>query len=255
MWQRFHERHAGKPGFALLGVAIDAVPDGARAFTEESGVTFPMALDSRNLLNAILGIKTVTNAFLLDEAGRLRWQHLHGFRVARPEMLAMAERVVDGDLEEFVASPGVLQESLEIESIRAEVAADPDNVDYLLMLGEALGREGSNDEALASYARVLELRPDDSTAHYATGSLLLAAGRKEEAVAAWRAGLAVDPMNFTLRKQIWMIQFPERFYPKIDMRFQVEQIKREGFPDISKLPISIRRELEVDGEDDLMSDV
>ena len=90
---------------------------------------------------------------------------------------------------------------------------------------------------------MLEQRPTNPTAHYAIGSLLLGAGRNDEAIAAWRKGLEADPMNFTLRKQIWMVQFPDRFYPEIDMRFQVEQIRKEGFPDLSKLPISIRREL------------
>lgn len=255
MWQRFHERHADKPGFALVSIAMDALPERARDFAEQSGCTFPIALDSRNLLNSVLGVKTVTNAFLLDEEGRLRWQHLHGFRVARPEMLAMAERVVEGDLEEFVASPGVVQESLEVESLRAELAERPDDSDYLIMLAEVLGREGRDEEALTTYRRVIELQPAESTAYYATGSLLLAAGRNDEALAAWRSGLEIDPMNFTLRKQIWMVQFPERFYPEIDMRFQVEQIKREGFPDLSKLPISIRRELGDYAEDDLVTDV
>jgi tetratricopeptide (TPR) repeat protein len=243
VWQRFYEKHGSKPGFAVVGVAIDALAEGARDFTLEARCTFPMALDSRNLLNAILGVKTVTNAILLDEAGRLRWQHLHGFRLARPEMYAMAERVVDGDLEEFVANPGVVQESLEVEAIRAELAERPDDPDYLLMLGDALGRERRTAEALEAYRRVLDLRPNNPTAHYAIGSVLLSDGRKDEAIAAWRRGLEADPMNFTLRKQIWMVQFPERFYPVIDMRFQVEQIRKEGFPDLSKLPISIRREL------------
>ncbi|MCC7485682.1 MAG: tetratricopeptide repeat protein [Burkholderiales bacterium] len=250
MWQRFYEKHGAKPGFALVGVAIDALPEGARDFTRQAGCTFPMALDSRNLLNAILGVKTVTNAILLDEEGRLRWQHLHGFRLARPEMHAMAERVVAGDLEEFVASPGVVQESLEVESLRAELAERPGDPDYLLMLGDALGREGRADEAIAAYRQVLAVRPANPTAHYAIGSLLLGAGRKDEAIAAWRNGLEADPMNFTLRKQIWMVQFPDRFYPEIDMRFQVEQIRKEGFPDLSKLPISIRRELADFVEDD-----
>ncbi|MGH2856738.1 MAG: tetratricopeptide repeat protein [Solirubrobacteraceae bacterium] len=246
MWQLFHERHADSPGFALLGIAIDALPDGARQFTEQAGCTFPMALDSRNLLNTILGVKTVTNALLLDEDGILRWQHLHGFRVARPEMLAMAERVVAGDLEEFVANPGVVQETLEIESLREGLAEWPDDPDYLMLLAEALSQEGRTDEAMDTYRRVTEVSPAKSAAHYALGSLLAAEGRKDDAITAWRAALEVDPMNFTLRKQIWMLEYPERFYPKIDMAFQVQQIKKEGFPDYSKLPISIRRELEED---------
>jgi tetratricopeptide (TPR) repeat protein len=245
VWQLFHERHGDKEGFALIGVAIDALPDGPRRFTEQAGCTFPMALDSRNLLNTILGVKTVTNALLLDEEGRLRWQHLHGFRVARPEMLAMAERVVDGDIESFVADPGVRQESLEVETIRAELADRPDDPDYLMLLAEALSQEGRIDAAMDTYRRVSEIDPDVSAAHYALGSLLAGEGRTDEAIAAWRRALEVDPMNFTLRKQIWMLEFPERFYPEIDMAFQVEQIQKEGYPDLSKLPISIRRELEL----------
>jgi tetratricopeptide (TPR) repeat protein len=146
-----------------------------------------------------------------------------------------------------------VQESLEVESIRAELADHPDDPDYLLMLGDALGREGCGEEAIAAYQRVLDFRPTNPTAHYAIGSLLLTAGKKEEGIAAWRRGLESDPMNFTLRKQIWMVQFPERFYPEIDMRFQVEQIQREGFPDLSKLPISIRRELADHAGDDMVN--
>jgi len=186
-------------------------------------------------------------------------------RVGREEMnaripdrvakLTKGRDVVEGDLEEFVANPGVAQESLQLESIRAELADNPDDTGFLVMLGEALSQEGRDDEALQTYERVIELDPENSTAHYARGSLLLALERKDDAVAAWRAGLEVDPMNFTLRKQIWMVQYPERFYPQIDMAFQVEQIKREGFPDLSKLPISIRRELGDHAEDDLHIDV
>ena len=227
-------------------MAIDAIAEHAIDFTKSSGVTFPMALDTRNVLNRVLGVRTVTNAFLLDEEGILRWQHLHGFRIARPEMLRMVERAISGDLEEIWADPNVRQESLDIEVLRGELATDPNNPEYTFMLAEALCQEDQTDEGKQLYHRVIELDPANSAAYYALGSLYAEEGNKNEAVRVMRQGLERDPMNFTIRKQIWRLEYPEKFYPKIDMAFQVERIKEEGFPDLSKLPISIRRELELE---------
>lgn len=233
-------------GLQLLGVAIDADPDRARAFNEEAGCEFAMAVDTRNLLHRVLGVKTVTNAFLLDERQVLRWQHLHGFRIVRPEMRAMAERVVAGDLEEILESSPVRQESLDVEVLRGELSTYPESVEYTFMLAEMLCQQGEAEEARQLYQRCIELDPADSTAYYALGSLLAADGDNARATEVWRRALDVDPMNFTVRKQIWRLEHPEKFYPDIDMEFQVEQIKKEGFPDLSKLPISIRRELELE---------
>ncbi len=246
MWQRFYEEHHDDGDFELLGVAIDAVAEHAIEFTKASRCTFRMALDTRNVLNRVLGVRTVTNAFLLDAEGVLRWQHLHGFRIARPEMMRMVERAVAGDLEEVFADPTVKQESLDVEVLRGELAADPDNADYAFMLAEALTQEGQAEEAKQLYRRATDLDPSHSAAYYALGSILAGEGRKDEAVRVMRDALQVDPMNFTIRKQIWRLEHPEKFYPKIDMAFQAERIKEEGFPDLSKLPISIRRELELE---------
>ena len=40
------------------------------------------------------------------------------------------------------------------------------------------------------------------------GRLLLELGRREEAVAAWRSALRLDPENFTIRKQVWAAEHP-----------------------------------------------
>lgn len=203
-----------------------------------------MALDSRNLIIQMLDLKTVTNGWLIDENGILRWRHLHGFRLQRPEMWEIAERLVSADLGEVIANPGVRQESLEIESVRGELAADPDNPDLLFLLAEILSQAGGTEEAIDTYRRVADLDPRNSSALYAIGSLQASKGRKDEAAATWRQALDRDPLNFTLRKQIWRLEYPDRFYPDIDMKFQVQQILKEGYPDISKLPVSIRTELE-----------
>jgi len=59
------------------------------------------------------------------------------------------------------------------------------------------------------------------------GRVLLDGGRMEEAVAAWRDALRLDPENFTIRKQIWVAEHPERFFPTIDFAWQQEQLAAE----------------------------
>lgn len=59
------------------------------------------------------------------------------------------------------------------------------------------------------------------------GRVLLEAGRRNEAVAAWREALRLDPGNFTIRKQIWSVEHPEKFYPTIDFDWQGGQLAAE----------------------------
>lgn len=59
------------------------------------------------------------------------------------------------------------------------------------------------------------------------GAALLREGRKEAAVEEWKKALAADPENFTIRKQIWAVRFPEKFHPAIDFDWQKEQLARE----------------------------
>jgi len=59
------------------------------------------------------------------------------------------------------------------------------------------------------------------------GLNLLRDGDRAAAVSAWRAALAADQGNFVIRKQIWAVEHPERFYPTIDFAWQKEQLARE----------------------------
>ena len=77
--------------------------------------------------------------------------------------------------------------------------------------------------------RAADLDVTDWSARFALGTAQYQQDRTEEALASWRAALALDPPNFTVRKQIWMVEHPEKFYPTIDFGWQKEQLEREGF--------------------------
>ncbi len=66
------------------------------------------------------------------------------------------------------------------------------------------------------------------------GQVLTELGRSEEAVAAWREALRLDPENLTIRKQIWAAEHPERFHPAIDWDWQKTQLKAEREREIAE---------------------
>ena len=59
---------------------------------------------------------------------------------------------------------------------------------------------------------------------FRNGQAVYRQGRVEEAVVLWRRGLALDPGNYIIRKQIWAVESPERFYAgEVDYAWQREQ--------------------------------
>ena len=70
-------------------------------------------------------------------------------------------------------------------------------------------------EATAS-ARVMDL--------FREGQRLYSEGDIDGAVAKWREGLSLDPKNYIIRKQIWAVENPDRFYDgAVDYDWQREQ--------------------------------
>ena len=50
------------------------------------------------------------------------------------------------------------------------------------------------------------------------------AGRTGEALGHWRRGLELDPGNYLIRKQIWAVENPDKFYAgDVDYDWQREQ--------------------------------
>ena len=53
---------------------------------------------------------------------------------------------------------------------------------------------------------------------------LYRAGNVAEAVVEWRKGAELEPDNYIIRKQIWAVENPERFYTgDVDYDWQDEQ--------------------------------
>ena len=62
---------------------------------------------------------------------------------------------------------------------------------------------------------------------FAQGVSDFAAGDPKAAVSQWRKALTADPGNYLIRKQIWAVENPDRFYPEIDWDWQAKVLARE----------------------------
>lgn len=88
------------------------------------------------------------------------------------------------------------------------------------------GDPGPSPEATAPYT--LDSRDRDRIeTKLRLGRTLDELGRHSEATATRREALRIDPRNFTIRKQIWAAEHPEKFHPVIDWDWQREQLRTE----------------------------
>ena len=82
-----------------------------------------------------------------------------------------------------------------------------------------------------------ETEPDDADGGmdpralelFAEGVGCYARDRPAEALAQWREALLLDPDNFLIRSQIWVLEHPDRFYPAVDREWQELQLLQEGY--------------------------
>jgi len=69
--------------------------------------------------------------------------------------------------------------------------------------------------------------PSPARQAFALGVQALERGDQVAAAQHWRRALQLDPKNFVIRKQIWALEHPEQFYPKIHPAWQRQQLADE----------------------------
>ena len=68
----------------------------------------------------------------------------------------------------------------------------------------------------------------EANARFQLGLTLLEVGKKQEAMAEWRKALELDPKNWIIHKQIWVIEHPDKFYEgNVDYGWQKAQLEAE----------------------------
>ena len=200
--------------------------DLARPYVEIAKAEYANLVDAENILGDLIGFKAVPNTIFIDEAGR--YQGMVSPDEARE--WATADRTSDAAAAQLHASS-----SNGAGRIRAlEALSDwlPRDAGVQANLADGYQAAGRADAAEAAYRRALTLGASDAPTHFRYGRLLLSLGRKDEGIASLRRALAVDSGNYVIRKQIWALENPGRFYDGgIDWDWQKEQSQREAAAD------------------------
>ena len=209
-----------------MSIAVDVQgPKVVRPYVEKFGVTYPVAVDASDIFGQAFGLKAIPETFLVDEVGIVR---LHGGGPS-PELLAQIETIlkeaqisVRGQLSQL---PGAAMKA----ELEQKVAATPNDWRSRLALARIYDEEGRHANAVAQLEAASKLQPRESSIAFVWGLVLLHQSEREAALAKLKQARDLDPDNWRIRKQIWAIEHPEKFYSgdSPDYDWQKEQLGRE----------------------------
>ncbi len=87
--------------------------------------------------------------------------------------------------------------------------------------------DGALEPPAASDAPAPGEGTSDALDLFRDGMKLYRQDRVKEALALWREAVALEPDNYVIRKQIWAVENPDRFYrDDVDYRWQKDQMAR-----------------------------
>jgi peroxiredoxin len=229
-WEAFYHRHRTEP-FELIGIAMDGQgSDVARPFVEQARVTFPVAVDSVDCLWDQLGFDYIPSGYYVDERGVIRYLKVGGFDIRESLNAKIVEDLLS---DKWSKKPLRIQEKpkfsikKEIAELTQQLKAVTRGVEKRLRLADLLVKTGQYRKAGKEYDTVLVQQPRNARALFARGVVYHREGKTPLALSSWKRALAQEPANWVIRKQIWALEFPGRFYPRIQFDWQNEQIRRE----------------------------
>jgi peroxiredoxin len=229
-WEEFHQKHRGDP-FEFIAVAMDAAgSDTVRAFAKQAAVTYPITVDGVDCLWDQLGFNHIPNGYYVDERGIVRYLKIGGFDIRETLNAKIVEDLLS---EKWSKKPLRLPDKTkmsfkqEIAVLSQQLKSVSRGVEKRLRLADFLAKTGQFRKAGREYDSVLTQQPKNTRALFARGVAYFHEGKKEQTKLCWRRAFALEPTNWIIRKQIWALDAPERFYPRIQYDWQNEQVRRE----------------------------
>ncbi len=204
----------------MVSVAIDIQgADAARPYVKKAGVKYTALVDENNVLGNLFGVNYVPLHYIIDEFGIYRMKERDPQKIA--DFLDQ-EKVDMRLVVKASGSPGMY----DIKRLKEIVEWDPDNANARLMLGDILIQQGKYQEGISEYRKAADLSPESAEGPFRIGRAMLRQGRKKQALVELKKALELDRGNWIIRKQIWAIEHPERFYDgKVDYDWQKVQIE------------------------------
>ncbi len=211
----------------------------AKPHYDKAGAKYRTLVDPQNSLTEAFGFDVIPNGFLIDEAGVLRYKKIGGFEVKSQSSIKA--------IEEFLALPPVAVNKIgpqasnrtQERSLRERIKINSSDGEANLKLGKLLLSMNRAKDAVGILRKSVDLIPNSSSARFNLGSALLAIGDTIGAGTRMKEALRLDRNNFVIRKQIWLIEHPEKFHPNIDWGWQGKQLKKEREQEKLELPSNL----------------
>lgn len=194
--------------------------DAARPYVEKAGVTYTALVDENNVLGELFGVNYVPLHYIIDEFGIYRMKERDPQKIAE----FLEREKADGELVVKATSTPAMYD---VRGLKAIVERHPDNANAHLMLGDALVQQGKYEEGIEEYRRAIELDSGSAEGPFRIGRAMLKQGKNDKALVELRKAWKLDGDNWIIRKQIWALEHPEKFYEgKVDYDWQKTQMKQ-----------------------------
>jgi len=163
--------------------------------------------------------------FLVDEVGIIR------LRGGGPndELLQQIETVLREPVSRMRGDGPQLANARSKEELESSISRAPDDWRARLALARIYDAEGRFSDAISELQAATKLRPREASILFLWGLVLLHQNQKDGALAKLKAARDLDPENWRIHKQIWAIEYPDKFYTgdSPDFGWQKEELKRE----------------------------
>ena len=209
-----------------MSIAVDVQgPKIVKPYVEKFGVTYPVAVDASDIFGQAFGLKAIPETFLVDEVGIIR---LHGGGPA-DDLLAQIETILKEPQTSVRGQPSQLPAAVSKADVEQKVAATPNDWKSRLALARFHDEDGRHANAIEQLEAATKLQPHDSSIAFVWGLVLLHQGERGAALVKLKQSRDLDPDNWRIRKQIWAIEHPEKFYNSNspDFGWQKEELERE----------------------------
>ncbi len=187
-------QNAGR--FQMVGIIQEQHPDRARLFMQWKGMSWPILVDSLNLLKT----SVVPQTLAIDEHGIVR--------LINPDKDRIEDEFLSKHYEAALAAEAMPPGEATVPRPTARASAGEWRA-----YGDQLfrwGPPGGLTDAITSYDHALALEPDDGPTHFRIGVAHRARYDSDQrqpddfrtAVEQWEAALAIDPNNYIWRRRI-----------------------------------------------------
>jgi tetratricopeptide (TPR) repeat protein len=196
-----------------------------KPYVEKARVEFAVGVDTADVLGQAFGLKAIPVSILVDEVGIVR---LQGDGPSK-ELLAQIEELLREPVTNLRGTAPQLATAVSADELERKVAASADDWKSRVALARAYGDAGRSNEAVTHLEAAAKLQPGESSVSFLWGLVLLQQGRKDAALKKFKQARDLDPDNWRIRKQIWAIENPDKFYSgkSPDYEWQSEQLKKE----------------------------